>query len=109
MNMKTVQFVDKSANKRVQMMQTMGTTMRFILNRPDEEEVSTLFEALVKHPAFDLVSAFLILISTALIGIETDYQARNNGASSEACENIGYIMCFFFTVELLFRVLASGR
>lgn len=84
-------------------------TMKFISRRNSQRHAEGTATKIVNHPCFDLVSAFLILISTGMIGIETDYAARNGGKTDFACTVIGYITCGLFTMELILRALASGR
>jgi len=66
---------------------------------------------LVRMPAFDYVMGILVLINSALIGIQTDVVARRNLRAApfgfRVCETCFTIV---FTVELLFRIIASwGR
>jgi hypothetical protein len=75
----------------------------------DSKQVSvSYFRAIAKHPVFDLISAALIMGSTALIGIETNYASTHGGSSNTTYNNFGLLLCMLFTVELLLRVLASG-
>jgi hypothetical protein len=62
-------------------------------------------------PAFDYVMGMLVLVNSAMIGIQTDVVARRNLRAApfgfRVCETCFTIV---FTVELLFRIIASwGR
>lgn len=70
---------------------TMGKCKRF-------------FKSLDGSNQLDIVSGVMIFLNSVLLGVETEYMSRNEGATSRGFVMAQLALNFCFTVELVFRL-----
>jgi len=76
---------------------------------PLDDRQQSVFQRIVRHPGFDLTSGCLILISTVIVGAETNFMAMHAGKSNATFGALRVVFCIAFLAELLLRVGASGK
>jgi len=84
--------------------------------RAGEEEVllrgDTCFQKvrnLIESDLFGYIITSLVMVNAVIIGVETDFAARNGGAGKLPYSHvIGQIFCYIFTCEVLVRVAVAG-
>jgi len=92
---------------------TAGTIDRDSVMDIGEDEEHTCYEALcsfVRGVKFDYLSGAFVLFNAAVLGILTDWQARNVTLKTPLAFHIlEIVFCFIFTVELILRVVGYGK
>lgn len=75
----------------------------------DAEEEQRSWSAFVSSSRFAMISGGAIVLNVILIGIETDYMARNWTARPPlACTILDAVFCLYFLAELVFRIWSFG-
>eukprot|EP00929_Paragymnodinium_shiwhaense_P016484 TRINITY_DN12487_c0_g1_i1.p1 TRINITY_DN12487_c0_g1~~TRINITY_DN12487_c0_g1_i1.p1 ORF type:complete len:818 (+),score=177.56 TRINITY_DN12487_c0_g1_i1:176-2629(+) len=87
-----------------------GITMKKSVYKPTEQYWWQEPVWLVVHnTVFDIFMAFFIVLNTAVIGLEADYQARNNNQSDFTYDMIGLAFTILFSLELALRLIGDGE
>lgn len=64
----------------------------------------------VQNAWFETLSMFMLCANAVVIGVQTDYMAVNKLSSTPwGMRALDIWFCFFFTLELVLRILAHGR
>jgi len=63
-------------------------------------------QKIVKNPMFDLFFGVMILVSSAIMGVEINYRAIHH-ETPDVFKSISLIFCMVYAVELCLRVVAS--
>mmetsp|Transcript_54110 Transcript_54110/g.126347 ORF Transcript_54110/g.126347 Transcript_54110/m.126347 type:complete len:657 (+) Transcript_54110:64-2034(+) len=81
---------------------------------PDEpamcsDWIKSKIKGLVDSDSFGYVITGLVLVNAMMIGVQTDFAARNGGAGKmEVFKILGKLFCYIFTAEVVMRIYVSG-
>lgn len=96
--------VEASEKPKRKEMKVVGKSL-FCMNK--DNAIRKYSTSIVSHPHFDNVILFLIIFSTFMLVLETPL----NDPNSEMADNLYYIdsvVTFFFTMELILKVIVMG-
>lgn len=74
----------------------------------DHVNAKAINTAIVRHPLFDMLCAFVIIMNSIFVGMEVENNIGTNIEENETFTLVGRVFMVFFSVELVMRMVEQG-